>query len=98
MAESEDIRARVRNINPTALEIFDEFDKQLAKLGRGRGVTVTTTEDMSPEEVEMAIFEGYLKEGYDEDMAAQKAKEFLALMNQSLEIMRRRRSANKNCR
>jgi hypothetical protein len=98
MAESEDIRARVRNINPTALEIFDVFDKQLAKLGGGRGVTVTTTEDMSPEEVEMAIFEGYLKEGYDKDMAAQKAKEFLALMNQSLEIIRRRRSANKNCR
>jgi hypothetical protein len=35
MAESEDIRARIRKINPQALEIFDEFDKQLAKLGGG---------------------------------------------------------------
>jgi predicted GTPase len=93
MAESEDIRARVRKINPKALEIMDEFDRQLAKLGGRRGVMVTTTEDMTPEEEEMAVFEGYLKEGYAEDIAAHKAKEFLALMNQSLEIMRRRRSA-----
>jgi hypothetical protein len=91
MAKSEDVRARVRKINPQALEIFDEVDKQLAKLGGGGGVTVTTTEDMTPEEEEMALFEGYLKEGYAEDIAARKAREFLTLMNQSLEIIRQRR-------
>ncbi|MHB8882139.1 MAG: hypothetical protein ACYC69_11605 [Thermodesulfovibrionales bacterium] len=96
MAEREDIRARVRKVNPKALEMMDEFDRQLTKLGCGRGVTVTTTEDMTSEEEEMAIFEGYLKEGYAEDIAAIKAKEFLALMNQSLEIIRSRRSANRN--
>lgn len=98
MAESEDIRARVAKINPKALEILDEFDRQLAKLDGRRGVTVTTTQDMTPEEEEMAVFEGYLKEGYTEDKAAKKAKEFLALMNQSLEIILQQRSSNKDSR
>lgn len=35
---------------------------------------------MTPEEEEMELFAGYLKEGYSEDIAAQKAKETLALM------------------
>ena len=93
MAESEDIRARVSKINPKALEIFDELDRQMAKLGDRGGVTVTTTEDMTPEEEEMAIFEGFLKEGYAADVAASKAKEFLTILHQSLEIIRKRRSS-----
>jgi hypothetical protein len=98
MAKKEDIRDRVRKVNPRALEIFDELDRQLLKRGGGSGVIVTTTEDMGPEEQEMALFEGFLKEGYTEEVAAQKAREFLLLIEQSFEEMRRMRRNKKNGR
>ncbi len=75
MAEREDIRDRIRRINPKALEIMDIFDEEYRKAG-GTGVTVDTTEDMTEEEKEMALFEGFIKEGYPPDIADRQAKEW----------------------
>ena len=95
MAQSEDIRARIHKINPKAFEIMDEMDRQIAKLGGG-GASVTTTEDMTPAEEEMAVFAGYLREGYPEEVAANKAKEFLKLVDQSVALLRLQRNAKMN--
>jgi len=80
--KEEDIRDRVRRINPEALKIMDMVDEEARKLGCS-GVSVVTTEDMTEEEEEMALFEGYLKEGYSEDIAAKKAKEAMALIERA---------------
>lgn len=78
MAERENIRDRIRRLNPRALAVNDELDRQLLKDGY-RGAIVSTTEDMTREEHEMALLEGFLKEGYPEPEAAKKAKEWAAL-------------------
>ncbi|MBU4491037.1 MAG: hypothetical protein KKD69_01060 [Euryarchaeota archaeon] len=69
MAERDDIRKRIKKINPKALELIDKIDVILNKSGGCTGVVVTTTEDMTPEEEEMGLFEGFLKEGYSPDVA-----------------------------
>jgi hypothetical protein len=78
MAERENIRDRIRRNNPQALAVIDAVEETYKKAG-GRGVGVDLTEDMTPEEEEMALFEGFLKEGYDVEMANRKAKEWLAI-------------------
>lgn len=78
MAEKENIRYRIRRLNPHALIIMDELDKQLLKSGY-RGAIVNTTEDMTREEHELALLEGFLKEGYTEKEAAEKASEWASL-------------------
>lgn len=57
------------------------MEETIDKVFRKHGLTssVKLTEDMTPEEQEMALFESYLKEGYSEEAAAKKAKETLAL-------------------
>ena len=50
--------------------------------GTKPGASVTITEDMTPEEEEMAIFEGYQKEGYSPEEAEKKAKKFLLHLKQ----------------
>lgn len=66
------------------LEFMDKMDAALneAAGGYSGGTVVTTTEDMTPEEEEIELFAGFLKEGYPEDIAAKKAKEWLALMKE----------------
>lgn len=78
MAEKEDIRKRAMKSCPEALRLSDEIDRMLIAMG-GSGAIVTTTEDMTREEVEMALFAGFLKEGYSPEAAQQKAKEWAAL-------------------
>ena len=80
MAHKDDIRKRIKKLNPQALELTDKMDKMLRESGY-TGVIVDTTSDMTPEEEDMALFEGYLKGGYSEDIASKKAKERLALIN-----------------
>ena len=80
MAYKDDIRKRTKKLNPKVLELSDKIDAILRKSGGCGDVIVTTTEDMTPEEEEMELFAGYLKEGHPEDIAAKKAKETLALM------------------
>lgn len=46
MANREDIRDRIRRINPLALELMDERDRRLLKSGF-RGAMVNTTSDMT---------------------------------------------------
>ncbi|NOX21105.1 MAG: hypothetical protein GXO99_07595 [Nitrospirae bacterium] len=41
-----------------------------------RGAIVETTEDMTEEEIIMALFAGYLREGYPEDEADKLARNF----------------------
>lgn len=79
MANREDIRNRIRRINPKTLEVNDKIDKTLREFGY-TGVIVDTTEDMSTEEEEMALFEGFLKEGYSIEEATAKAKDYLLKM------------------
>ncbi|MFA5354251.1 MAG: hypothetical protein WC291_08470 [Thermodesulfovibrionales bacterium] len=80
MAEREDIRDRARRVNSQALAAIDAFDKCLAAAGI-YGPSVITTEDMTPDEEEMALFEGFLKEGYPPALAEKKAVEWLFVMN-----------------
>jgi hypothetical protein len=82
MAEREDRRERIRKVNPRALAVLDEMDSQLRKAGY-RGAVVNVTEDMSHEEQEMALFEGFLTEGYSIEVAAEKAKLWLSLTKRS---------------
>jgi hypothetical protein len=78
MAEREDIRKRSININPQAATAGEAIERVLAK--HGLICRARLTEDMTPQEEEMELFAGYLKEGYSENMAEKKAKEALALM------------------
>jgi hypothetical protein len=83
MAVREDIAGKMRREDPAAYRIIEEFDRQCAELGC-TGVSVTTTPDMTDEEQEMALFEGFLKEGYPTAEAEKKAKEWFALSNKPL--------------
>ncbi len=58
MAEREDIRNRVKIINPQAEVMLQEF----IQTAGGKGLIIFT-EDMTSEEEEMAVFESLIKEG-----------------------------------
>jgi hypothetical protein len=80
MAEREDIMAKVKKENPAVYDLMQKLEVEAIKAGC-TGAVVTVTEDMTPEEEEMALFEGFLKEGYPPDIADRKAKEWLAMMD-----------------
>jgi len=71
MGKRENIRDRIKQINPRALMVCDQIDS----LMKG-SVGVTITEDMTPEEEEMALYGGFLKEGYPPEIAEKKAKQW----------------------
>jgi len=77
MGERENIRDRIKQINPRALMVCDQIDS----LMKG-SVGVTITEDMADKEAEMELYAGFIKEGYPPDIAEQKAGEWLAAMKQ----------------
>jgi len=79
MAEKEDVIERIKRTNLAAYRAIKLFDDCLKEAGCPPGVTVTTTDDMTDEETEMALFEGFLKEGYDHEAAERKAKEWLSI-------------------
>jgi hypothetical protein len=78
MAEREDIRLRSLKVSPQITAISEDIERVLIKHGLTGGVILT--EDMTIEEEEMALFEGYIKEGCSREEADKKAKESLALM------------------
>lgn len=80
MAYKEDVMAKIKRETPEAYYIMKTIDDIARKEG-ATGAVVTVTEDMTDEEQEMALFEGFLKEGYPPDVADQKAKQWLNLMN-----------------
>ena len=86
---------KIKRTNPQVHHIMKVFDECLAKVGGTIGAVVTTTDDMTEEEQEMALFEGFLKEGYPVDIADRKAKEWLAMIKEFAEQNLRRR-ANRN--
>ena len=73
-----------RTIDYCLIESFNERTA-LNEAGGCSGAVVTTTEDMTPEEEEMELFAGFLKEGYPEDIAAKKAKQWLAFMKEAFD-------------
>lgn len=77
MANKENIREKIRQVNPQALEVNDLMKENLREAGY-TGAVVEVTEDMSREEKEMALFEGFLKEGLSQDEAAAKARQWLS--------------------
>jgi len=77
MAEKENLRDRIKLVNPYALGVTDLMKQNLREAGY-KGPVVEVTEDMSREEKEMALFEGFLKEGCSSDEANRKAKEWLS--------------------
>ncbi len=81
MAEREDIKTRSRRINPKVAAIGEAIEKALME--NGFHYSVILTEDMTPEEEEMAFFESYLKEGYSSNEAEQKAKKSADLMRKA---------------
>lgn len=80
MAEKENIKDRIRRTNPGGLIVADTLDQVLKEMGQNP-VIVQTTEDMTIEEEEMALFEGFLKEGYPIEEASKKAKDLFHLMH-----------------
>ncbi len=88
--KEEDIMEKIKRTNPQAYYIMKVFDECLAEVGGQSSVVVTTTDDMTDEEKEMALFEGFLKEGYPVEVAEKKAKEWLAL-DKEFALRRRRR-------
>lgn len=80
MAEREKTREELRRTNPKALEIIDLSDKICLEIHKSKGTkpgaSVIVTEDMTREEEEMAIFEGYLKKGYSPEEADVLATSF----------------------
>lgn len=76
--KEEDIMEKIKRTNPEAYYIMKVFDECLAEVGCQSSVVVTTTDDMTDEEQEMALFEGFLREGYPGEVAEKKANEWLA--------------------
>lgn len=58
MAEREDIRSRIKRINPQAEAMLQEFIQTAGEKG-----LMVFTEDMTYEEKEMVVFEALIKEG-----------------------------------
>jgi hypothetical protein len=79
MSKRDDIRDRIRRTNPGGLLVANTLSKVLSEKGR-RAVIVQTTDDMTAEEEEMALFEGFLKEGKSIEEASKKAKETVRTM------------------
>lgn len=68
MATRDNIRKRIQQINPAALELIDRAQE----IARGCGHTdtpVITTEDMTEDEMKMAICESLLNDGMTADAA-----------------------------
>ena len=78
--KEEDVRERIHRDNPEIALIMDLMDKHLREAG-STSADVTLDDNMTEEEQEMAIFAGLLKDGYPPEIAAQKAKEHLHLLN-----------------
>jgi hypothetical protein len=78
MGQRDDIDERIKKSNPQVHSLFKEIDKNLLKSGY-RGAIVTANHDMTEDEEGMALFEGFLREGYPEEEASMKAKEWLFL-------------------
>jgi hypothetical protein len=83
MAEKENIRDRVRRLNPKALALSDQIEAAMRAHGFS-GHVVDLTEDMTDEEQEMAIFEGLIKEGFSPQEAEVMAGERLNLLRKVL--------------
>jgi hypothetical protein len=82
MAEKENIRDRTRRLNPQIQALSDQIDAALKEQGF-TGPLVELTEDMTPEEEEMAMFEGLLKEGFSPGEAEVKAKQRIELFRKA---------------
>ncbi|MGO9014418.1 MAG: hypothetical protein ACLQF0_05515 [Dissulfurispiraceae bacterium] len=76
MAQKEDLEERLRLLNPAMVEFSEEIFRGMAE----QGLTdfIMMVEGMTPEEEEMAIFEGLLKRGYSPEAAEVEAKEMHA--------------------
>jgi hypothetical protein len=81
MAYKEDIRKRVKQQNPLALEILDMVDRKVRELGGSTSANVTLTGDMTHEERLMAVIEGCLKDGLSMEESEKKAVEVLARLD-----------------
>lgn len=78
MGQRDDIDERIKKLNPQVHSLFKEIDRNLLKSGY-RGAIVTANHDMTEDEEGMALFEGFLREGYPEEEALKKANEWLFL-------------------
>lgn len=70
---------RIKYETPQVYRAICDLQRIISSIG-STGATVITTEDMSEEEEEMALFEGFLKEGYPPQIAEKKAKEWVQKM------------------
>lgn len=59
--------------------IIEELNQNTERLTGKRSVTVIATENMTAEDRETALMEGFIKEGYSPNEAAAKAKEWIAI-------------------
>jgi hypothetical protein len=87
MAERENIKDRARRLNLGIQALNDRIDAALREQGY-EGNIVELTEDMTPEEEEMAIFAGLIKEGCSPEEAEVKAKEKLKLLRKVFNYQR----------
>lgn len=73
MATRDDIRKRIQQINPAALELIDRAQEMARSMGHTE-TPVITTEDMTEDEMKMAIYEALLKDGRDADTAERETE------------------------
>lgn len=79
MANQDNIRQRIKLKNPRAYELGEQLNKLCVEAG-SKGSHVWTDEEMNEDEIEMALFEGYIKEGNSIEEATTKAKNFHTTM------------------
>lgn len=87
MAERADnykVLQEMKKRDPRAAITCQEILNQILNAARESGEPITsaiviTDETMTEEEEEMALFEGFLKEGYPPDVAEKKAREWLKI-------------------
>lgn len=73
----DDIRKRIQNLDPGALELLDILDRCISF----ESATVITTEDMSQAEKLFELTAGFMLEGLSYDKGYRKAKEWAEIVD-----------------
>lgn len=74
MAIKDDIRERIRKINPKALNVIDIIDKAMRESNCDYDGGITLTENMTEEERKMQYYEYFIKKGYQPKEAEELTK------------------------
>ena len=80
MGERDTSLEHFRKREPEAFALMNSIENKAVRLG-SKGASVFVTDEMTPEEQEMALTEGFLKEGYSLEQSLEKASEWREAMD-----------------